>query len=612
MHPKNKRAPSAILNSSILYLDPDSGLTLQDQIRRKIIEGIVVGALPPGQRLPSTRSLAHHLGVSRNTVTLAYQQLIADGHLSARERAGIFVSEATPRGPKQPGRVGGRGDDQTPLIWRRRIRRDFSDSETFFAPSDWHRYPFPFVEGRFDRSLFPVREWRDASRHALAVSEIDEWSIDAGDADDPFLIQEIQTKVLPRRGIHARSDQILVTTGAQQTLQLTAELLAEPGIAVAMEEPGQPELRLLLESCGARIVPQPVDEEGMVVDSALESCAIVFVSPGHQRPTAATMSLDRRREFLAAARKYDFIIVEDDFECETDYLDPSFPALASSEGRDRVVYAATLAQTLAPGLRLGIMVGAPNLIRAARSLRRLSSRHQPYSLQRTAAHLLALGHYDAIMMRVGRIFQERLLALRDALNHYLPQSIAISPVRGGTTFWVRGPEKLDADDLARAAEARGVLIEPVGRYFARRDGPKNMFRLGITSIPTEKIREGVAVLAAVIREASGEIIETIGEGLSGDELRAVLPGAVLLGKTIYGDPCTIELNPDGTMDGRAGFANEDVDNGRWWVEDDLWCRQWSEWAYGEVAKFRTVIDGDRIRWFNAEGRLVDAMVISRS
>jgi GntR family transcriptional regulator/MocR family aminotransferase len=266
-------------------------------------------------------------------------------------------------------------------------------------------------------------------------------------------------------------------------------------------------------------------------------------------------------------------------------------------------------------LRLGVLVGPAALIRQARRIRRLETSQPPLSLQRVAAHLLSLGHYDAIMLRIGQAFQRRMIALRDALNHYLPRSITIGRIRGGTAYWVRGPEGLDARDLARAAEARGVLVEPAAHYYAGTDAQQNEFRVAVASIPEERIRSGVAALAEAIRSATAAaapsgVVKTK-DYLSGPELRRAMSGATLLCKTVYGDPCTIELATNGRMTGSAGFANEETDEGRWWIEDDVWCRQWRSWAYGEAARFRTRIDGDQIQWFNNEGRLIDAAVIVR-
>lgn len=593
---------------SLFDIAPQSSLSLQDQVRRKVALLITAGAVKPGQRLPSSRKLAAHLKIARNTVALAYQYLIAEGLLVARDRSGVYVSTEIQPAAAAGHRVGGATLKDSPF-WHARL--DSEEEQPRFMRPDWQRFPYAFVHGRFDRSLFPVAEWREAVRRTLSVQDIEGWADDPGDADDHMLIEELRTKVLPRRGIHARPQEILITSGAQQAMHLVSELTLKAHAPAAMEDPGDPDLRALLHSRNVRLTHQPIDEQGMIIDSRLDGCRALFVSPAHQRLTGAVLSEGRRRDLLELARRNDAVIVEDDFENESHYISPGPPALRAGEDNDRIVYAATLARTLAPGLRLGVLVGHPRLVRAARRLRRLTTRHPPLSLQRAAAHLIALGQYDAIMLRTERILRERLMALRDALNHYLPQSITISPLQGGKAIWVRGPESLDAHSLLRMAELRGVLIEPVGRHYAA-EAPRNVFRLGVSSLPLERIRPGVAALAEAFHDVLGGVqtddAPTEGQVLNEAALRRAMPGAVFLYNTVYGEPCTIELSPDGTMRGRAGFANEDTDEGHWWIEGDLWCRRWRTWAYGEEARFRTVIEGARIQWRSPEGRLIDSAV----
>jgi GntR family transcriptional regulator / MocR family aminotransferase len=587
--------------------------TLQRQIREKVIDAILTGVYPPGRRLPSSRKLSKQLGVARNTVALAYQQLVAEGYVVSRERSGLYVKEREAKGPLRFERVGGPAEQTPATEWIHRFKSHGPSGEVYRFSPDWQKYPFPFVEGRFDRSLFPVAEWREASRLALSVREIEQWSTDTGDADDPMLVEQIRTKVLPRRGINARADEILITLGTQQALYLTAELFSDRTTRVAVEEPGNASMREMFAKRGATIFHQPVDEDGIVVDDWLNMCRVVYVTPSHQRPTAVTLSVARRQALLEKANEHDFVIIEDDFECETNYLDDAHPALRGMSGGDRVIYVANLSRVLSPSLRLGFLVAAPDVVSEARRLRALFTRHPPLNNQRMVALFLSLGHYDTTMLRLGRVFRERMIALRDALNHYRPHSIAIAPVRGGTTYWVRGPEGLNVHDLARHAEARGVLIEPVDHYYASASGPPNVFRMGITGIPVASIRGGVALLAEIIREITAvDASGTDGRStqwLKPTTLRKALAGATLLYKTVYGDPCTIELHEDGSMSGRAGYANEDNDRGRWWIEKDRWCRQWNNWAYGEVARFHTRIDQDHIKWFNDEGCMVDSAVL---
>lgn len=589
-------------------LDRDSDVTLQDQIRKGVIDLMRSQAWPAGHRLPSTRAMARILGVARNTVTIAYQQLVADGHIVARERSGLFVSGDLVAGRSGFGEIAGIADRATGdgPHWPDRLPRLPALSAA--RPPNWQQYPFPFLDGCFDDSLFPVDEWREAASLSLKRRQVASWSAIAD--DDAALIEEIRTKILPRRGIYARPDEILLTLGSQHARMLALELFCGEGSRVAVEDPGLAELRALVAVRKGVLVPRPVDAEGLVPDAALADCDIVMVTPSHQLPTGATLSLDRRHALLAMAAAHDLIIVEDDFECETNYLDQDYPAMRGMAGGGRVVYVAGLAKVLDPGLRLGFMVADREVIAHLRELRRLSVRQPPPNNQRAAAQYLSLGHYDTLMRRIGREFRARQLALRDALNHYLPRSIAIQPVRGGTTMWVRGPEGLDVADLAAAAERRGVLIERVDHYYAAAP-PAGLFRLGVTSLPIDRIRPGIAALTASLNDVLEKRAEPL-PVLTGRALRERMSGARLDCRTIYGDPCTILLLPDGAMVGRAGHADEDIDTGRWWIEGDRWHRQWQSWAYGEPASFEIAIDGGMIHWLGEGQRVVDWALISRA
>ncbi|MCB1845595.1 MAG: GntR family transcriptional regulator, partial [Halioglobus sp.] len=194
------------MTDAIIYLDPDSSLNLQNQIRQKLVDGILNGAFPPGTRLPSSRKLAGQLDVARNTVVLAYQQLVAEGYLCSRQRSGIFVNRDMLN--TRVGFIGGidSGSLEEAARWKRSLKAAPIASCGARDLPNWSKYPFPFIDGKFDSSLFPLAEWREASRLSLSVANVREWSTGSGDADDPMLIEEIRTKILPRRGIQARSD----------------------------------------------------------------------------------------------------------------------------------------------------------------------------------------------------------------------------------------------------------------------------------------------------------------------------------------------------------------------------------------------------------------------
>lgn len=598
------------MSEALFYLDESSALSLQSQIRQKLVEGILRGTFPPGTRLLSSRKLAEQLGVARNTAVLAYEQLIEEGFIESRERSGVFVCEGI-----LDGRVGFQGVSPGRSVsderWKTRIRNTAGEGPDFQWPSNWQQHPYPFIDGHFDASLYPTAQWREANRLALGSRVVGEDAATEGNADDPALIEQIRTKMLPRRGISAAPDEILITLGEQNALYLLAMLLVDQSVTVAVEEPGNPKMRQILNQKGANTIHQPVDEHGMVINSRLDNADVIYVTPSHQVPTAVTMNTQRRRALLKKAGQFDQIIIEDDFEHESNYLGQPNPALRSLDNDNRVIYISGLPKVLAPGLRIGFIVAAPELIREARRLRQLVIGRPSLVNQRTAALFLSLGHYDSFMAKLHNEMNQRWLGLRDALNHYRPHFTTM-PNTGGTVFWVLCPDKYDVTTLSRKAAERGILIEPDTHYYASEGRSRNCFRMGVTSIPRTRIREGVAKLRELMWElTSGEeefLSKDDATRLSGKELTAIMPGAIWIYKTVYGDPCTIELHDDGRMTGRAGHANEEHDEGRWWVEDDLWCRQWNAWAYGEESRYFLTINGQHLRIYNTEKRLVDSAI----
>jgi len=601
------------LKDAIIYLDTSSSMGLQNQIRQKLVDGILSGAFAPGMKLPSSRKLAQQLEVARNTVVAAYHQLIADGYLVSRHRSGIFVNEEI-----LESRVGHSGEGSLAAqaesaAWARRVRSLPARWREAHDQPNWRYYPYPFLDGKFDPSLFPLAEWREANRLALSVADVNEWSTDQGDTDDPKLIEEIRTKILTRRGIQARADEILITMGTQNSLYLVSQMLADATTTFTVEEPGNYEIRSLLQMRGADVATQPVDAEGILVDDSLKDANVVYVTPSHQIPTAVAMSQDRRRDLLAAASKHDFLIVEDDYECETNYMDHPLPALRSMDVEGRVIYVASLSKALAPGIRLGFIVANADFIRRARQVRRKILYHPPLNNQRTVAYFLSLGHYDSLMLRLGRIFRERRVALQRALNNVRGVPMEISPEVGGTTYWVRTPDDFDVANLVRESEQHGILVEPVEHYYSSRANAENCFRMGVTSIPLEKIRPGVERLVGLIRETVKGQVEQLstssGQWLTGDELRNAMSNATVLYREVHGAPCTIEHLDNGVMTGRRGYANEDSDRGSWRVEGELFYRKWDRWVYGEETGYYIVIDGDKIKYFNRDRQIVDSAYI---
>lgn len=489
--------------SQLFKLSSDSKLSLQTQLRENLVKAILDGHIPLDTPLPSSRELAKQLGVARNTVVLAYQHLIDENYLLAVERKGYFVNPEILSGRVQSPAGAAGGVTKNPAEspdWSGFIRAgtsgggDLLQQRNISRPLDWNEYEYPFIYGQIDPDLFPVNDWRESCRLALHVSAIHEWSLDRVDHDDELLTEQIINRVLPRRGVWATPDQLLITTGAQNALFLLAQLLVDSETTVGIEDPCYADARNMFSLFSNRIEPFPVGDAGLEIDDRLDSCDVVYVTPSHQCPTTTTLPIDSRRELLSAAARSDFLIIEDDYESELNFIGEPTAALKSLDTSDRVIYVGSLSKTLAPGLRIGFMVAAPEVIRKARALRRLMYRHPPSNVQRTVGHFLALGHHDSIMLKLARVFKERWQLVDSALSRHLSMTSS-APTFGGTSFWVALPEGLSAQDLEDSAKRNSIIINAGDNYFADEKGPKNYFRLGFSSIREEKIEPGILKLS---------------------------------------------------------------------------------------------------------------------
>lgn len=478
---------------------PPGGISLQAQIRQMLVSAVLDGQLPVGAPIPSSRELADQLDVARNTVVLAYQQLVDEGFLVSRQRSGFFVNPQAVAGRVKSVTARSAPAQKIAVDWERRFRFQPSKQRNIVKRGDWQKYPYPFLYGQFDPSLFPTADWRECCLKALSVLDIRDWAPDLILRDDASLIQQVQARVLPRRGVWASPEEIVVTVGAQQALYLLADLLMTRDTVVGMEDPGYPDGRNAFASRAAQLVPLPVDENGLVPCAALRRCHYIYVTPSHQCPTTVKMPLERREALLSLVQETDAIVIEDDYESENRFdCDPT-PALKSLDRNDRVIYVGSLSKTFAPGLRVGYIVGPAELIAELRALRRLALRHPSAYIQRAFSLFVSLGHYDALLRRLGDAYRGRAQALTAALAKHLPEARFV-PVSGGASCWVVGPPWLDASLLAREAEMRGVLIEPGGVFFMSEATGRNTFRLGYSSMPVERIDGGIRVLAEAIRD----------------------------------------------------------------------------------------------------------------
>ncbi len=479
-------------------LPPAGRGTLQQRIRQMVTEGILSGRFRTGQKMPSSRGLAEHLGISRITVTLAYSELVSADYLMAKGRSGYFISENAPRAPELPAR-GARAEG---AAFARLSGGRFSGFATVPRPLDWENYAYPFIYGQADGSLFDHQNWRLCALRALGRKDFAALTSDMYDRDDPLLIEYLLQSILPRRGIAAREDEVLLTMGAQNGLWITVAALLGPGRRAVVENPGYSGLRGLLEPSGTDAVSVDVDADGLPPDRVPKGVDVVYTTASHQCPTNATMSLERRVALLEAAGREGFVIVEDDYEFEMSFLKPVSPALKSLDTEGRVVYLGSFSKSVFPGMRLGYLVGPPSFIREARALRLMMLRHPPGHIQRTVAYFLSLGHYDALINRMRNAYKRRRQIMEEAIREH-GLTVAGQGGFGGSSFWMKAPETLDTEVLAVRLREEGVLIEPGRAFFDPKAAPRNFYRLGYSSIAPAKIPEGISRIARAIRLGNG-------------------------------------------------------------------------------------------------------------
>ncbi|WP_144138248.1 PLP-dependent aminotransferase family protein [Paraburkholderia sp. BCC1884] len=487
------RSEHDLMWQQLLPTPARGGTPLQVQLRTALVNAILDGRLPAGLRLPSGRELATLASVSRNTAVLVYERLVADGYLEARPRDGFYVCDAIRHA--EPAQVDGAAMLHRP-DWHARTSHSGDSFRWLDRPAGWQKFRYPFVFGQFDPKLFPLSDWRECSRQALDVPSVESWAQDGAHGDSSRLIDQLIRRVLPRRGIAATPDQILLTMGTQHGLYLLAGLFAKPGTVFGVENPGYMDARNIFARNGARVAPLPVDPFGVERSPELAACDYVYCTPSHQCPTGVTMSTDRRLDLLDHAARYDQVIFEDDYDPETQYVGQPLPALKAIDKCDRVIYLSSLSKLLSPGLRIGYVVGPASVIEKLRVMRRLMIRQAPGNNQVAAALFIEQGHYDRLLNQTRQTLSARAAALIDALRRYLPDALFNVP-HGGSSAWVKLPGNPDLTALRAACIAQGLLFDP-GEPFFYEAMREPYIRLGFSSIGVERIEPGVRELARLV------------------------------------------------------------------------------------------------------------------
>jgi GntR family transcriptional regulator / MocR family aminotransferase len=467
-----------------LHLTLDLDRPITQQIFEQLRDAVLSGRLQAGETLPSSRSLAASLGVSRTTVTAALDHLGAEGYLNARAGVGTYVSADVQRveRPWTPPSA------LRPLPWW--TEESWGVPEASGDPPE-----FDFGTGIPDPSRFPFSTWRrlldGATRAAVEHGRY------ADPQGVPALRRSIARYLAVSRGLHISPDDVVVTSGVQQAITLLAQVLVEPGDPVVVEDPGYPPVRRVLTAARARVVPVPVDGDGLAVHLLPDGAKLVYVTPAHHFPLGVRMSLARRSALLEWARDNDAAVVEDDYDTDFRYGGRPIDALHSLDRAGRVIYVGSFSKTLLPSLRLGYCVVPPGLREALRRARFVADWHGPVAPQLALAGFIDEGRLTGYIRSMRRHYQARRDRLIDILDADFDDVLARIPSVAGLHLaaWARSDDA-DVEGWVRRAAERGLAANTVQDYAVEPHRPGMVFGFG--AIPEVRVAPGLARLRAAI------------------------------------------------------------------------------------------------------------------
>jgi GntR family transcriptional regulator / MocR family aminotransferase len=490
-----------------VWLTLDGDGPLFRQLYRALRQGIVNGTVPAGTRLPATRALAVELSVSRTTVLLAYEQLAAEGYLDGRRGSGSYVQAVDAVAPARRKAVAPtRLESVTPppprlspfgvFLTDRRSRPIFSS-----YVSGRPRLPYDFRYGAPSLQDFPVQIWQRClgRRARRASASFYDYGHPQG---SPALRAALAGYLLRGRGVRCDPDQILVVSGSQQGLDLTARLLLAPGDVAAVEEPGYEGARRAFLAAGARLTLIPTDAEGLDVDALARAgrhARLAHVTPSHQYPLGGIMPYPRRMALLAWAARTGAYLLEDDYDGEYRFEGRPLEALKALDDGGRVVYVGTLSKVMFPALRIGYLVLPSSLVEAFARAKLLADGGSAFLEQEALADFIAGGAFERHIRRSRGWNGERRATLLGALAQHFGERAAVAGANAGlhVVAWLRGVPARRARDVVERAAARGVGVYPVTPYY---DTPPSELGLllGYGSLPVRNIATGVARLAEAV------------------------------------------------------------------------------------------------------------------
>lgn len=479
-----------------ISVDRSAGKSVTAQVYQAVKQLIVSGDLAAGKRLPSSRTFANELKISRTTAITVFERLASEGLIVSRTGAGSFVSaSADALKPRAKLLVESERPATTKLA-------DLiaEASPRFFQRLAHPNRPRAFITGLPDYDAFPLAIWSRLSAKHWRESR----DTVMGYSDPNGLMslrQAIADHLRGSRGIACEPAQIFIVNGAQQAFDLIGRVLLNRGDPVWFENPGAIGARNSFIACGARMVPVPVDKEGLSVEAGLRLAPdfrLAFVTPAHQHPMGAEMSLARRASLLSAANERDAWVVEDDYDGEFRYDGRPLPTLKSADHAERVIYVGTFSKSMFPSLRLGFYLAPKPLVPVFERISGAFLHGVPSSIQAVQAAFIAEGHFATHLRRMREIYRERHEAFHEEAERRLRGLLDVE--RSAAGFHVVGrfvSARHEEETVREAAAEAGITVSPLGRFCIEPIAEKGLV-LGVSAIDPRTIRRGVEVLASVL------------------------------------------------------------------------------------------------------------------
>lgn len=477
-----------------LNITKSSGMPVYLQMSQQIIDEIQRGRLLPSTAMPGTRELAEQLQVNRKTVVLAYDELIAQGWLSTEPRRGTFVSANLPHFivPKQIEKIAKLHPSET--------AEKLGDYAVTHASTN-AKDMVDFNDGIPDTRLIPVETLSRAFRHAL-ITPLRSNNLGYGDPRGMYdLRSAIKKMVNMERGLNIDLDNICIARGSQMGIFLAARILTKPNDFVVVENLSYPPAREAFRSCGATILTVDVDNDGINVTGLEALCKkhpirAIYVTPHHQFPTTVMMTAERRLKLFLLAKKYDFFIIEDDYDHEFHFEHHPVMPLASHDHDGRVIYVGSLSKVLAPGLRVGYLIASKAIIDSCASEVMLIDRQGNSVTELAVANLMESGEVKRHIRKIIRTYKERRNLAIDLLSSELNQVSSFNPPNGGLAIWLRINNDIQLSTIVENALKENVRVLPAS-LFTESEEHINAIRLGFASLNPEELTLGIKRLKSV-------------------------------------------------------------------------------------------------------------------